>query len=299
VIGGGVAGLTAGLFAARLGLSTLVLEPRVPGGHLVDVERVEGFPGFLEGVPGYDLGPTVQEQAMNAGAEFRLTGVERLRPEGDGWTATTGDGDDVRTRAAIVATGSHPRPLGRPGEERLVGRGISHCATCDGPLFRGKTVGVVGAGDSGLQEALTLAAQAGRVLVFERLSEAPGQAALRALVEAASPVELRLGTEVVAVLGDGAVAGVRVRGAGGEQDVELAGLFVYAGLDPRSAFLRELLDLDAGGHVPVDATLATARPGLFAAGDVRQGAPGYAISAAGDGALAARSAYRYLSELKV
>jgi len=267
----------------------------VPGGQLVDVERVEGFPGFLEGVPGYDLGPTVQEQAMNAGAEFRLAGIERLRPEANGWAAETTDGDEVRSRAAIVATGSHPRRLGLPGEERLVGRGISHCATCDGPLFRGKTVGVVGAGDSGLQEALTLASQAGRVLVFERLIEAPGQAAFRAQVEAAGPLELRLGAEVVAVLGEAAVAGVRVRTAGGEEDVELAGLFVYAGLDPASAFLRDLVELDAGGHVPVDARLATVRPGLFAAGDVRQGAPGYAVSAAGDGALAARSAYGYLS----
>ena len=297
MIGGGLAGLTAGLFAARLGLSTLVLEPRVPGGQLINVERVEGFPGFLEGVAGYELGPTVQEQAMNAGTEFRLAGVERLRADGGAWIATTSDGDELRARAAIVATGSHPRPLGRPGEAGLVGRGISHCATCDGPLFRGKTVGVVGGGDSGLQEALTLASQAGRVLVFERLSEAPGQAAFRAQVEAAGPIELRLGAEVVAVLGEGAVAGVRVRGPGGEEEVELAGLFVYAGLDPASAFLRELIELDAGGHVPVDATLATGRAGLFAAGDVRQGAPGYAISAAGDGALAARSAYRYLAQL--
>jgi thioredoxin reductase (NADPH) len=295
VIGGGLAGLTAGLFAARLGLSTLVLEPQVPGGHLVNVERVDAFPGFLEGVAGYDLGPTVQEQAMNAGAEFRLTGVERLGPVGGEWVATTGDGDEVGARAAIVATGCHPRPLGVPGEERFLGRGISHCATCDGPLFRGKTVGVVGAGDSGLQEALTLAAHVGRVFVFERLGEPPAQAALRSQAASAASIELRLGAEVVAVLGDGALAGVRLRGPAGDEDVELAGLFVYAGLDPATAFLRDVLDLDPGGHVPVDATLATARPGLFAAGDLRQGAPGYAVSAAGDGALAARSAYRYLT----
>src|SRR5689334_4364874 len=166
-----MAGLTAGLFAARLGLSTMVLEPRVPGGHLVDVERVEGFPGFPDGLPGYDLGPIVQEQAMDAGAEFRLAGVERLSPAPGGWVVATTDGEALSARAAIVATGSAPRSLGLPGEEALQGRGISHCATCDGPLFRGKTVGVVGAGDSGLQEALTLAAQVGRVLVFERRAE--------------------------------------------------------------------------------------------------------------------------------
>src|SRR5262249_20120647 len=154
--------------------------------------------------------------------------------------------------------------------EGLRGRGISHCATCDGPLFRGKTVGVVGAGDSGLQEALTLASRVGRVLVFEQRAGVPGQAAFLRQVEGAGNIELRLGAEVVPVLGEGAVAGVRVRQSDGvESDVELAGLFVYVGLEPSSAFLAELVELDAGGHVPVDATLATARPGLFAAGDVR------------------------------
>src|SRR5437867_864939 len=141
-----MAGLTAGLFAARLGLSTLVLEPRVPGGQLINVERVEGFPGFLEGVAGYELGPTVQEQAMNAGTEFRLAGVERLRADGGDWIATTSDGDELRARAAIVATGCQPRQLRVPGEEQLLGRGISPCATRDGPLFRGRTVGGGGAG---------------------------------------------------------------------------------------------------------------------------------------------------------
>src|SRR5207237_578694 len=153
----------------------------------------------------------------------------------------------------------------------------SHCATCDGPLFRGKTVGVVGAGDSGLQEALTLAGFAGQVIVFERAAESPAQQVLRGRVDEAANVELRLGAEVIGVTGDGAFSGVRVRSGGPESDVQLAGLFVYTGLDPSSAFLADLVELDGGGHVPTDALLRTGRPGLFAAGDVRQGAPGHAI----------------------
>jgi thioredoxin reductase (NADPH) len=297
VAGGGLAGLTAGLFAARRGLSTLVLEPLVPGGHLVNVERIEDFPGFLDGVAGYDLCPTVQEQAMNAGAEFRMAALERLTFQEPEWVVETADGEELRASAVIVATGAHPRALGVAGEEALQGRGISHCATCDGPLFRGKTVGVVGAGDSGLQEALTLAGFAGQVIVFERAADSPAQQVLRGRVEETANVELQLCVEVVGLTGDGGLSGVRVRSAGAESDVPLDGLFVYVGLDPTTAFLSEAVELDGGGHVPTDALLRTSRPGLFAAGDARQGAPGHAIAAAGDGATAAASAYRYLRGL--
>jgi thioredoxin reductase (NADPH) len=293
VIGGGIAGLTAGLFAARYGRSTLVLEPQVPGGHLVNVERIDDFPGFLDGVAGFDLGPTVQEQAANAGAEFRMAEVERLSREGDELVLATADGE-IRARAAIVATGRRPRPLGVPGEERLVGRGISHCATCDGPLYRGKTVGVVGGSTWGLQEALTLAGHAGQVIVFEREAELPGQHAMIERARESGTIALRSGTAVEEVLGESAVAGVRLRTASGAEDVDLAGLFVYAGESPASELLADLVQLDAGGHVPVDASLATAVPGLFAAGDLRQGSAGHAIAAAGDGATAALAAHRYL-----
>ena len=196
VVGGGVAGLTAGLFAARCGCSTLVLVSQIPGGQLATIDRVEDFPGFLDGVAGYELGPTIQEQAANEGAEFRMAEALRLEPLAagaesagtenqqaenarsshwprppDAWLLATSDGD-VEARTVIIAVGSRPRQLGVPGEERLRGRGVSHCASCDGPLLRGKPAVVVGAGDSGLQEALTLAGFASEVLVVYR-SELP------------------------------------------------------------------------------------------------------------------------------
>ena len=167
IVGGGLAALTAGLFAARYGHSTLVLVAGVPGGHLASIEKIEDFPGFPEGVAGYDLGPLVQEQAAQQGAEFQLAEVQRLEAHDHDWLVVTDDGG-YWARAVVVAAGSRPRELGIPGEGRLRGKGVSHCASCDGPLFRDRVVGVVGGGDSALQEALTLADHAAQVLLFHR-----------------------------------------------------------------------------------------------------------------------------------
>ena len=297
VIGGGLAGLTAGLFAARYGHATLVLEELIPGGHLVNVETIEDFPGFPEGIAGYDLGPRVQEQAERYGAQFEMVGVEGLEPDGDGgWRVVTGGGE-YRARAVIVAAGSKPKPLGVPGEERLDGRGISHCATCDGPLFRGKTVGMVGSGSAALQEALTLAGYAERVIVFNPEAVFSGQETYRRRAAEQPKIEARHGTAVLEVLGETAVSGVRVRDAegGAEDQVDLAALFVYAGGEPNTAFLRGRLPLAEDGRVPVDGWMRTALPGVFAAGDVRADSPGHAITAAGEGATAAIAAHRYLA----
>ena len=165
IVGSGLAGLTASLFAARHGLSTLVLENNIPGGHLISIEKIEDFPGFPDGIAGYDLCPTVQRQAADQGAEFRRAEVLSLEAQDRLWSVVT-DEERHGARAVIVATGSRLKNLGVPGEEKLMGRGVSHCASCDGPLYNGETVGVVGGGDSALQEALALANFAERVLLF-------------------------------------------------------------------------------------------------------------------------------------
>src|SRR6266550_6206911 len=165
IIGSGLAGLTAGLFAARHGLSTLVLESNIPGGHLISIEKIEDFPGFPDGIAGYDLCPTVQRQAADQGAEFQRAEVSSLEAQDRLWSVVT-DEERHRAKAVIVATGSKLKSLGVQGEEELMGRGVSHCASCDGPLYNGQTVGVVGGGDSALQEALTLTNYAERVLLF-------------------------------------------------------------------------------------------------------------------------------------
>jgi thioredoxin reductase (NADPH) len=300
VVGGGLAGLTAALFAARHGWSTMLLESTVPGGQLINLAAIEDFPGFPTGVPGYDLGPMVQEQAEAEGARFAVAEVQSLeqavREGGPAWRVITSEGS-YSAPAVVVASGSRPRPLGVPGEESLTGRGVSHCATCDGPLFKGRPVGVAGGGDAALHEALTLAGYASRVVVLHPGPDFPAQAAYRRRVSEQGAIEARHGVEVLEVLGDGTLSGIRLRevAGGNESRLDLAALFVYAGMEPNTHFLRDVLPLAPDGRIPTDGALCAALPGLFAAGDVRQDAPGYAITAAGDGATAAVSAHRYLA----
>jgi thioredoxin reductase (NADPH) len=296
VIGGGLGGLTAGLFSARCGRATLVLESTVPGGHLVNIEKIEDFPGFPQGVAGYDLGPLVQEQAASYGAEFAMAEVQRLEARGDDWLVTTSGGQH-NARAVIVAAGSRARALGVPGEERLFGRGVSHCASCDGPLFRGQTVAVVGGGDSALLEALTLAEHAAEVVLFHR-SALVAQQTYQQRVRDSTRISPRPNTAVAEILGEETVSGVRVRdlASGEEAEVAVAGVFVYVGLEPNTDFLKGVLELDEAGRVPTDIWMRTERAGLFAAGDIRRDSAAQAISAAGDGATAAIAAHRYLRE---
>ena len=297
IVGSGLAGLTASLFAARHGLSTLVLENNIPGGHLISIEKIEDFPGFPDGIAGYDLCPTVQRQAADQGAEFQRAEVLRVEAQNRLWSVVT-DEERHGARAIIVATGSKLKNLGVPGEEKLMGRGVSHCASCDGPLYNGKTVGVVGGGDSALQEALTLANYAERVLLFHDSEKFSAQQTYQQRVLGNTRMMPRYRTVVEEVLGDDTVSGVRTRELtnGKSGDVELAGLFVYVGLQPNTAILRNLIDLSDTGHVPTDNWMKTARDGLYAVGDIRQDSAAQAITSAGDGATAAIAAYRYIKE---
>ena len=297
IAGGGIAGLTAGLLSARAGRRTRVLTGPALGGHLLSIERIDGYPGFPDGIAGYELCPMVQEQAVAAGAEFGASSVTGLAAHEGRWRVTTGEGD-VRARAVVIATGTKSKELGIPGEARLRGKGVSHCASCDGPLLRTRAVGVVGGGDSALQEALTLARFASRVIVLHRGTTLSAQAAYRQGVRDCKAVEVRTSTVVEEVLGDTVVAGVRTRTTtdGTQTDLELAALFVYVGLTPDTAWLNGTLDLDPAGGIPTDGAMRSRLPGLFAAGTVRSGSAGRAASAAGDGATAAIAADRYLSD---
>jgi len=295
VIGGGVAGLTAALFAARLGRRTLVLMHLMPGGQLATIEAIEDFPGFPQGVAGYDLGPMLMEQAVAAGAECRTAEATAVTPTGTVFAIDTDQGR-LTAAAVILATGSTLRPLGVPGEERLEGKGVSHCASCDGPMLRGQPVVVVGAGDSGLQEALALARFAGEVTIFEQADHPHGQAHYLERVRSHPRIRIECGTSVVAIMGDDVVTAVRVRDASGvERDHAAQAVFVYAGLVPNASLGGPLVSLTDTGHVAVDAGMRTTLPGLFAAGDVRAGGAGQAVAAASDGAAAALGAHRYLA----
>ncbi len=209
IAGGGIAGLSAALTAARLGRKTLVLAGGVLGGNLLSIEKVEGYPGFPEGVPGYDLCPMAQGMAAEAGAEFEMLPLLRLSGAFPEFRLSTAEGE-IAARSVIVATGASPKKLGVPGEERLVGKGVSHCASCDGPMLRDAVVAVVGGGDSAMQEALTLAHHVSRVIVLCRSEALRGQAAYLARVQAEPKIEVRFKAEVAEIEGDPAVSGVRL-----------------------------------------------------------------------------------------
>jgi thioredoxin reductase (NADPH) len=299
IVGGGVAGLTAGLTSARAGRKTYVLTGPALGGQLISIERIDGYPGFPDGVPGYDLCPIIQEQAAGAGAVFSAAEATALHADGERWRVATGQGE-ILTRAVVIATGTTSKTLGIPGEAQWRGKGVSHCASCDAPLLRGRIVGVIGGGDSALQEALTLAQHTARVIILHRGTAFSAQAAYVQQVLENPKIEVRFGTIVDEAVGNGALTGVRTRnvGDGTTGSVELAGLFVYVGLAPATTWLGDVLALDASGRIQVDGELRTSRPGLFAAGTVRSGSAGRAASAAGDGAAVALSVDRYLKDGK-
>ncbi len=295
VIGGGVAGLTAGLFAARFGHSTVVLVPLMPGGQLATINGIEDFPGFPQGVAGYDLGPMIQEQAVAAGAEFKMGEATALARAGDGWKITADE--EIEARCVIVASGSRPRTLDVPGEDRLTGKGVSHCASCDGPMLKGKSVVVAGAGDSGLMEALVLAGFAAEIIVVEK---GPAPTAQRTYVQRVleqPKIKVRANTTIDEVLGENGVTGVRLRENGAVSELAVDSVFVYIGATPNTEFLKGVVELDSSGRVATDISMRTRERGLFAAGDVRMHASGQAVSAAGDGATAAVAAHRLLLQL--
>jgi thioredoxin reductase (NADPH) len=292
-----VAGLTAGLTSARAGRKTRVLTGPSLGGQLISIERIDGYPGFPDGVPGYDLCPIIQEQAVAAGADFDAADATRLHADDGRWRVTTAQGE-LSARAVVIATGTTSKTLGIPGEDRLRGKGVSHCASCDAPLLRGRIVGVVGGGDSALQEALTLAQHVARVIVLHRGNTFSAQAAYVQQVRDNPKIDVRFGTIVEEAIGNGGLTGVRTRTVsdGKTADLELAGLFVYVGLAPATALVSGALALDASGRIPVDGAMRSSLPGLFAAGTVRSGSAGRAAAAAGDGAIAAVNADRYVRD---
>ena len=288
--------MTAGMYTARHGLRTGIIERMMGGASIINVEKVENFPGFPEGIMGADLAAMTQEQAMTSGAEFIMGEVSGISTNGDYYTVSA-DSGDLQAKAVIIAAGSTLRFLGIPGEEEFTGRGVSQCATCDGPLYSGETVGVVGGGDSATDEALVLAQYADRVLLFHRRDELRAQQELVNRVLAEPKIEVVWNTVIDEVLGENTVSGVSITNlaTGTKEARELSGLFVYVGLTPNAAIVGGLLETDGGGHVPVNVSMETSVPGVYAVGDIRQLSSSQLVSAAGDGATAAIFAFRYIS----
>lgn len=289
VVGGGLAALSSALFCATLGLRTVVVTEIVMGGELINLEELVHVPGLTEPVSGSELASRVEGQAVAAGAEFRYDDVSEILAASDGFVVR-GYETEVRARAVVGAMGAGRRRLGLHGESELEARGVSYCGTCDGPFFKQRSVAVVGDGDYAGREALVVARYASEVTLITGRDEPDLSAATRAAVAQHERVRVLTGSDVVGLSADdGVLAAVRVRDlrSGSTTDLALAGLFVNAGMEPRTGLVRDLVDLDADGRVRVDATLRSSRPGLYAVGELRSGFPGYAAAAAGDGATVA------------
>ena len=299
IVGGGAAGLTAGMYCARYGLNTAIIERMIGGNQIINAEKIENFPGFPDGISGAELGPLLQEQAMNAGARFVMEEATGLVLDGPYQVLTTTE-DSYRSKALVVAAGSGLRTLGIPREEELLGSGVSHCATCDGPLFTGEVVGVVGGGDSAADEALTLTEYADRVVLFHRRDRFRAQRVLQDRLLGHVNVDVVFNTVVESVLGEDTVTGVQVRNVVTNlaNRVDLSGLFVYVGLEPNTEFVRGALKTDSAGHIPVNLWMETGAPGVYAVGDIRQHSAAQLASATGDGATAAIAAFRHITGQK-
>ena len=295
IVGGGIAGLSAAIHAGRSGLRCLLIERMMPGGQIFNATHIENMPGIVDPVSGVELSECLQDQAVQASVEIALSEVTGLDPDGPNWLVHQYDGD-VRSRMVIIAAGSSFKKLGLDREDEFYGSGISNCASCDGPLFSDQVVGVVGGGDSALDEALALTEFAANVMIFHRDADLDGQAVLQQRIQTDPKIELRPNTEVTALLGDTMLEGVSTRhaGSGETSQVDLAGLFVFVGLEPNTGFLDGVVPLDTAGHVKTDIWMRTPAKGIFAVGDIRQHSAALLASSAGDGATAAVAAKRYI-----
>ncbi len=300
IIGAGAAGLTAGMYARRSNLDTVLLEKFIPGGQAALTAFVENFPGFPGGVSGYDLMENMRNQAVGFGLEIRTAEVKCIEPHVEKpFRICTQDGE-LFTRAIIVCTGVRPRKLDVPGEKELFGRGISTCATCDGAFYRNMEVAVIGGGDSALDEGLYLTRFASTVHIVHRRDRFRAIHALVRKAEENPKVRFHLDSVVTSVNGSGAVESVALRNVktGAESILPVSGVFLYIGLIPNTEMFRGLLALDEGGFITVDRDLMTSVPGIFAAGDVRDTPLRQIVTAAADGALAAYSAGKYLERVE-
>ena len=297
IIGAGGAGLTAAIYAARARRETILFEGKVIGGQIATTDIVENYPGFPDGINGFDLAQRMFRQAEKFGAEFAyepVTGLQRL-PGGTFEIATAER--TITADAVIVTAGADYNKLGVPGEAEFTGRGVSYCGTCDAAFFAGRDVIVVGGGDSAIDEGLFITRYASTVTVVRRRDTLRASAILQERAFANPKMRFRWNTVVEAIEGAESVERVRLRNVvtGETETIPIDGVFIFIGQTPNSHLLKGLVDLDPGGHAIVDLDMSTAVPGLFVAGDLRTKAARQLVSAAGDGATAAISAEHYLA----
>ena len=297
VVGGGPGGYTAALYAARAGLDTVVLEKLSAGGQMALTQQIDNYPGFEDGVDGFELGEKMQAQAHRFGAVTEYAEVHGVDFAADPKVIETSEGP-FYGRTVVIATGANPRELGLAGERELVGRGVAYCAACDGMAYRGKTVVVVGGGNSAVGDALLLSRIAKKVILVHRRDMLRATKVYHDQLRKAENVEFRWNSAVVELLHQEKVTGVRLRNVltGAEETLDCDGVFVSVGRKPVTDFLAGAVALDGSGYVVADETTATSVRGVYAVGDVRTKLLRQVVTAVADGAVAVHMAEEYLAE---
>lgn len=298
IIGSGPAGLTAALYAARASLEPLVIRGLQPGGLIATTSEVENYPGFVDGIGGYELSDNMEKQALRFGAKFKDTLITSIDASQRPFVLHTDDGEPITADTIIVSTGASPRHLGVPGEEKLANRGVSYCATCDGFFFRDKRVVVVGGGNSALDEGLFLTRYVTELVIVHRRDSLRADPVLQERAFANPKVRFVWDSTVDEVLGEQSVTGVKIRNlkTGEITQIDTEGVFPYIGHVPNTGIFKGLLDLDENGFIVSESHTRTNVPGIFAAGDVVDHVYRQAITAAGEGCKAAMEAVWYLAD---
>ena len=296
VLGGGPGGYTAALYAAPAGQSVLVIEKLSAGGQMATTEQVGNYPGFAEGIDGFELGERMQQTAERFGAETVLASASAVKLHGPIKEIVTDEGT-FQGKTVVLATGASPRLLGLPGEQALRSHGMAYCAACDGMFFRGKTVAVIGGGNSAVGEALTLSKLAQKVYLIHRRDSLRADQVYTKPLEAADNIEIIWNKRPIELLHDTHITGLRLEDTQTGAQTELAcdGVFAAIGRVPETALFQGVLELDAQGYIQADETTRTSLPGVFAVGDVRTKPLRQIITAAADGAVAAHFADHYLA----
>ena len=298
IIGGGPAGYTAALYAARAGLSTLVLEKLSPGGQMTETENIENYPGFSDGIDGFTLGFNMQSGAEKFGAESAMTEVISANLSENPKIITTDNGE-VLAKTVIIATGAHHKHLGIKNEEELIGRGVGYCAACDGMLYKDKTVAVVGGGNSAVQDALLLSRICKKVYLIHRRDTLRATKIYHEPLMKTENVEFLWNSAVDEFLFEKKLHAINVKNLkdGSTKTVELDGIFISIGRAPVSELFKNEITIDEQGYIVADESTKTNIPGVFAAGDIRTKALRQVVTAAADGAVAAHFAEEYISQL--
>jgi len=302
IVGAGPAGLTAALYAARAGLDALVLEKLGPGGQVLLTDRVENYPGFPDGITGPDLAERISEQVKKFAIQEKNGEIESLvLQKGGGFTIHLAGNESLSARAVIIATGAHFRRLGVPGEEEFIGKGVSYCATCDGPFYRDQEVVVVGGGDSAVQESLFLTSFVRKIYLVHRRDTLRASKILQDRALSHPKIELVWDTIVERIEGGVGVEGVVTKNVktGAISRLHVQGVFVFIGISPNTGFLRDDIRKDEYGFLITDELMRTSVPGIFAAGDCRSKMLRQIVTATADGAIAAYAAENYLSSLSL